>query len=331
MVMDMSSVPIPTKLVLIDGIPGSGKSTTAHLLAIQAARCGIPVQWFYEDQEPHPVNIWNVDEPNMLARESLERWQTFAQQASQDSTLTILESTVFQSTIRLLFEQDMPLPKIRRYFNKVTQAILPLQPVLIYFRHPDLATAIHNIVQERGPTWQRSITWRLTHIPYSQHRGYRDYDGAVQFLRDYRVVCDDLIPSIPFRSLTIEDATNNRLVALSRIRAFLGLPPYQPDIPPPEALQVWTGAYRDKLGDLSCVIRLTDAGLEGNNLWWPFPEIFTPLLPKDETGTRFSVRGTPLEVRFTQDAEGQVELHVGGAWGAHMGKMLIKQHEHASG
>jgi hypothetical protein len=186
MATDMTSVPNQTKLVLIDGIPGSGKSTTAHLLAIQAARCGIPVQWLCEDQEPHPVNIWNVDEPNTLARESLQRWQTFTQQASQASTLTILESTLFQSTIRLLFEQNMPLLEIQRYFTDVTQTILPLQPVLIYFRHPDLVTTRHHIVQERGTTWQRSITWRLTHIPYSQQRGYRGYDGAIQFLRDYR-------------------------------------------------------------------------------------------------------------------------------------------------
>jgi hypothetical protein len=143
-------------------------------------------------------------------------------------------------------------------------------------------------------------------------------------------VCDALILSLPFRSLTIEDAADNRLDALSRIYAFLGLPPSDQAIQPREALHLWVGIYRETLGDLSCAIRLTDEGLEVNNLWWPFPEIFTPLLSKDEDESSFYVRGTPLEVRFIQGADGQVELHVGGAWGTHVGKTLIKQHEHTA-
>jgi thymidylate kinase len=41
-------------LVFVEGVPGTGKSTTAQFLARQLIRHGRPARWFYEEQVPNP-------------------------------------------------------------------------------------------------------------------------------------------------------------------------------------------------------------------------------------------------------------------------------------
>ena len=46
---------INSNLILIDGISGSGKSTTAQRLYLHLLRLGHDVQWFYEHDTAHPI------------------------------------------------------------------------------------------------------------------------------------------------------------------------------------------------------------------------------------------------------------------------------------
>jgi adenylate kinase family enzyme len=43
-----------TKLIILDGLPGSGKSTTAQWLELQLQRNGFDAQWYWEGDVPHP-------------------------------------------------------------------------------------------------------------------------------------------------------------------------------------------------------------------------------------------------------------------------------------
>lgn len=44
-----------TKLIMLEGLPGTGKSTNAHFLRTQLERNGRTVQWVHEVARPHPV------------------------------------------------------------------------------------------------------------------------------------------------------------------------------------------------------------------------------------------------------------------------------------
>ena len=48
-----------TRLVLFEGIPGSGKSTTGQFLARQLMDQGILARWWYEEEAGHPVWLFN--------------------------------------------------------------------------------------------------------------------------------------------------------------------------------------------------------------------------------------------------------------------------------
>ena len=48
---------INTKLILIDGIPCTGKSTTAHFIARQLEKNGIKTKLFHETDTEHPLCV----------------------------------------------------------------------------------------------------------------------------------------------------------------------------------------------------------------------------------------------------------------------------------
>src|SRR5438132_1407057 len=87
-----------TRLIVIEGSPGSGKSTTAQWLARQWQVAGRPCRWIYEQQPDHPV----VGIPTGADYDTWEeyfayrrdRWSALAAEAVTGYTLTIMESAV---------------------------------------------------------------------------------------------------------------------------------------------------------------------------------------------------------------------------------------------
>lgn len=55
-----------SKLILIEGIPGSGKSTITQAISINLEASGIKHKWWYEEERGHPVYMFH-DEPSMEA------------------------------------------------------------------------------------------------------------------------------------------------------------------------------------------------------------------------------------------------------------------------
>jgi thymidylate kinase len=50
---------IPTNLILVDGIPGAGKSTTAQLLCLHLEKLGYHVNWIFEQDPKHPIYLFH--------------------------------------------------------------------------------------------------------------------------------------------------------------------------------------------------------------------------------------------------------------------------------
>ena len=102
-----------TRLILIEGLPGSGKTTTAEWICEWLRETGAAAEWFLETLHDHPVidrpTLKTPREPGYVDR-CVSRWRAFADAVVDDpaSPVQVLEGCFFQSTVRFLLEHDHP-------------------------------------------------------------------------------------------------------------------------------------------------------------------------------------------------------------------------------
>jgi thymidylate kinase len=89
---------IDTRLVLIEGPPGSGKSTTAQKLSAAIRNTGKACECFLEWSGDHPIPIG--DDLHLgqviatsITREAgmLQQWQSFEQNRNRVDSVTVME------------------------------------------------------------------------------------------------------------------------------------------------------------------------------------------------------------------------------------------------
>lgn len=97
---------INTKLIFVDGISGSGKSTTAHYIARQLEKNGIKVKWFHEDERDHPLDSMEEGDDKIdqqyitrFLEEYPKKWEKFINSIKNEEGVYIVESYLFQDII----------------------------------------------------------------------------------------------------------------------------------------------------------------------------------------------------------------------------------------
>jgi hypothetical protein len=311
-------------LILVEGIPGSGKSTTAQFLARRLARHGIPVKWWYEEEKAHPLYIFH-DQASMqqvvtdlfsgnhqqVVQAALGKWRAFAEEVGSSEHLVMLESCLFGYLTWSLFPADVPSEEILEYVAQVEQLIGVHDPALIYLYQDDVARALQTMCARRGDGAAESFVRKATLCPYGKHRGLQGFEGLVTFWSDYRALTDMLFSRLRFQKVAIENAAGDWPAYYCRALEFLGVPPGQ-EMPVSDSyLERFAGTYRatDGAARTSCVVKLEDGALylHGAPQVWPWNR----LIP--ESHNTFSVVSLPFEVTFEADASGVVrKLRVSG-------------------
>ena len=85
---------INTKLILVDGITGSGKSTTAQFIARQLEKNGIKARWYNELEIGNPLHVKNENNIceellNEIQRNFINQFETFLN--TEDNKDTVYE------------------------------------------------------------------------------------------------------------------------------------------------------------------------------------------------------------------------------------------------
>src|SRR5215813_7595440 len=147
-----------TKLIFVEGLPGSGKTTTAAWLASRLHAERLRVNLLLEHQSEHLLNVGGTLHPSgettgeaffqrytpaSFVHESLQRWHTFVRDALQTEAINVLDSYPFQNSVRVLLQLNATPDYMEEYARQIEALIMPLQPVLMYFTHRDLVHAFH--------------------------------------------------------------------------------------------------------------------------------------------------------------------------------------------
>jgi len=234
---------IDTKLIILEGLPATGKTTTSQFLQIQLERNGHTVEWVHEVADPHPT----IFIPDRLALDerykkiALEKWADFAEKALGNlEEIHIVDSAVFQCHIFLFLLNSAPPSDLQNFVREIFNIIAPLKPCLFYLYRGDTEASINFLERDRGTQDLTKLWERDRALPY-----YRDKpegaEGFKQFLRDYAAMAQGLFDTAACKKAALEIVHEDWTHCKNEMLSFLGIE----GMPEPEGRPV-DGVYRNE-------------------------------------------------------------------------------------
>src|SRR4051794_21845927 len=204
---------IDTNLILIDGLPGSGKSANAQLLWLHLLDNGYEAQWFFEHQSTHPIYRLDdlaksydstFEECQRIHEAAITNWEMLVESLKNSRRVVILESTFFQTMVGWLQLMNLPREDILGYSRRVQRIIVELNPALIYFYQVDPAAALRSIRERRGDWFEELLVGQIGKTPYGQAHGVGDLEGVIRFFVTVRGITDEIFSQCDFGKVAIE-------------------------------------------------------------------------------------------------------------------------------
>ena len=199
------------QILFIDGLPGSGKSTTAMQVG-----CRFPRSLVYlESAADHPLLVGSPDamgaafskihevySVESFSTAALDRLDSFLKTVDV-SALHVFESHPIQSTVRVLLQLDASQSMIERFWQNLQDRLVSTESRLIYLRENDPRQALSEIFQKRGSAWERYVIEAFGHFPWMKSRGLSGISGVSQLFVEYSAVIDRLVAGWRFPSLAL--------------------------------------------------------------------------------------------------------------------------------
>ncbi|MCF3650818.1 hypothetical protein [Synoicihabitans lomoniglobus] len=306
----MTDIPSATSLprvIFVDGLPGSGKSTTAQRLCLHLNRHGHPARWIFEHEDPHPVfpepavracRTQAADADPTLFTRALTGYATLARELTDRPGLTLLlEGTLFQTAVGTQVLTDQSRSTIDAFFDRTLATLAPHQTALIQLRAPDVAASLQHTAEKRGDWFPEFLVGQLAATPLGQRHAVTTWDGAVALLAQHRAVCDELFDRFPGPKLSVDPTAGDWSRRNAAFTDFLGLPALtEPEIA--AACNDFVGTYRADGTDTESELILTPEGLAlagpPSARLWARPD------------GSFEVEGIAMELTFRRDDSGNV-------------------------
>jgi len=300
-----------TRLIFVDGIPTTGKSTTAHNITLQMQRAGIDAAWYYEEEPGglHPVHVYEDMASTGFIQKSLARYRAFAAEAEKTERTTVLDGSLFMNSVQMMFSRDDIDPDaMKDYVRRVLAATRRLDPTLIYLYRRSVPRALDDMAERRSPEWRDwFINWWTGRKPYVRNRGWEGIRGAAGFWSAYQSFTDELFSESDISKLAVETSGAAWTARIRRILDFLEVPYSEEEAASEDYLRKYVGTYEDPEGrrrarhgvpEISVWLERGDLFLGG--LKWPRMR----LIPKSPG--HFLVEGITIELAFQEGANGEV-------------------------
>jgi hypothetical protein len=295
------------QIILVDGIPGSGKSVVAQTIKRRMRESDQHVRWWYEEELGHAIylfrdaatlrrvtaNLFSGAHEGVVAA-ALEKWGSFAAEARHAGTTVIADGTFFGYLTWMHHYLDRPEAEARVYVRGIQEALASVRPRLIYLRQRDVAATMRNVLAVRGPGWAERAIGKAVESPYGRAHGLNrvdGFEGLTRFWSDYQALEEGLFDDARLAKLAVDVAVGSWAPVEATIAAWLDLPAARAI--DPGDLGRFAGVYRATDGSVAHV-ELAGGSLcvHGLHQVWPGQQLI-PL-----GGDAFEVLSLPFTIRF---------------------------------
>ena len=199
------------RLILVEGMIGAGKTTTAGYLADWLSRRGEDVRAFDEFAADHPIRTRRVDEllaapaPGDPGVYAAGQWRRLAERCLRDEQTIILESIFLQNSVMPAFIDGAPAAAVTDICAEIQRQAAPAEPFLVYLRPVDIAAAIARVHEARGEPWSSRNVAYVQDCPWARRRNLRGRDAVVRLYQAWDPVVSELFDRYPFGKLMVPD------------------------------------------------------------------------------------------------------------------------------
>ena len=172
------------KLIIVAGMSGTGKSTTAQNISYQYMKNGVKHEWYHEEMQDHPIRWANGGEftvgdlkteegmrSNVL--DTYARWQLLVEDMLSKGGIFVMEGCLYQNIIRYFIPGAYPVEKITEYYDELVKILMPVNPHIIHLHRPDVAKSFEKAFAVRGKKWEHIITDGKSEYEFSDEAAYQ--------------------------------------------------------------------------------------------------------------------------------------------------------------
>lgn len=288
----MMNQSIGSKLIIVEGLTGSGKSIMAHFIARQLQYNGIAASWVHEGEVPHPILI---DLDTNIERYMVEiraNWLAYVDQVGSSTEVRVVEACFFNNLLETLLAHKVEIPQILQFAAELQALSEPLNPTLVYLVQEDVEQALERNFNRRGTGFRNFVIDLATSTPLAMDRGWEGYAGMLRYWQAFVALTDNLYKRFPSRKLKIDNTAGNWDNHNQQVVDFLSIPliPEQ-TISPTEARRL-IGLYKDRQSGQDFTVRFEGGELSINL----FLKVWTCLVRHAQN--EFLAEGWPFEISF---------------------------------
>jgi hypothetical protein len=293
-------------LVLVEGVPFTGKSTVSEYIAQQLTLNGHPQQWLPEGTmlKQYFPHVLATFEGVPLSEETLwQNWSTFVETVRSSPETFVVDSALSYAGIFRLMLDNRPTAQVLAWLERLAMLCAPLQPRIIHLVG-DVDHLARASIVERGAEWEEQMIKTTEPTPYQQARGRTGVDGAIRMMEDTQALTRRVLAA-GWRSLTMDVTAGEWSIYQRAILDFLEIPEVvvtPPDVPQ-ALLHAYAGDYAPVEADETLPILTIRLG-EGTLALYGTNSYYGSLVPL--TDNRFHLRTSGLDLVFEQEAGQQM-------------------------
>ena len=194
-----------TELIIVEGLPGSGKSTVSKMIADALNGCGVKTLWFDEGGE-HPADYADYDFPDFETErvKILDKWRSFVKNREKGAVYVfncvLIQNPITETMMRFGMEEK----DTQDYINQIAQIIKPLSPAIVYIDVNNVKATLDSVLAERGESWLDAVVGYHTNQGYGKANGLCGYDGYIKCLEERKKREEKILDSVNMKTVRIK-------------------------------------------------------------------------------------------------------------------------------